>query len=52
MGAEMHESWGFGALQRARHSGGEVAAAELGQDGVARGGKLKRAGEWVQRSWG
>jgi len=48
----MHKSWGSGALQRAHHSGGEVAAAELGQDGVARDGKLQRAGEWVQRSRG
>ena len=47
LGAGARERWASGVLRRA-HSGGEVAAAELGEDGVARGGKLQRAGEWVQ----
>ena len=34
--------------QRAGHSDGEVAAAELGRDGVARGGGVQREGDWVQ----
>jgi len=33
-----------GARQRARHRNGEVAAAELGQDGVARGGSSSARG--------
>ena len=35
-----------GALQRARHRDGEVAAAEFGQDGVARGGVEERRQLW------
>ena len=38
LGAEASERWGSGALQRAGHGDGEVAAAELGRDGVERGG--------------
>ena len=48
LGVEAHERWGSGALQQAGHSDGEVAAAELGRDGVARGGGVQREGEWVQ----
>ena len=48
LGAEARERWGSGALQRAGHGNGEVAAAELGRDGVARGGGVQREGEWVQ----
>ena len=48
LGAEACKSWGSGALQRAGHSDGEVAVAELGQDGVARVGVVQREGEWVQ----
>ena len=51
-GAAAHERRRAGALSRALHGDGEVAAAELGQDGVARGGKLQRAGEWVHGSRG
>ena len=40
LGAEARERWGSGALQRAGHGDGEVAAAELGRDGVARGGEV------------
>ena len=38
LGAEAHASWGSGALCCASHGDGEVAAAELGWGGVARGG--------------
>ena len=48
LGAEAHERWGSGALQRAGHNDGEVAAAEFGRDGMARGGGVQREGEWVQ----
>ena len=41
-----------GALQRARHRDGEVAAAELGQDGVARGGSSSARGGGSRGSWG
>ena len=44
------------ALQRARHRDGEVAAAEFGQDGVARGGSSiargRRAAEALARRVG
>ena len=46
--AEARERWGAKALPRACHGGGEVAAAELGRDGVERGGGVQREGEWVQ----
>ena len=48
LGAEASERWGSEALQRAGHGDGEVAAAELGRDGVARGGGVQHEGEWVQ----
>ena len=48
LGVEAHERWGSGALQRAGHGDDEVAVAELGRDGVARGGGVQREGEWVQ----
>ena len=35
-------------LQRASHSGGEVAAAEPRRGGVARGGEVLRVRRWVQ----
>ena len=41
-----------GALQRARHRDGEVAAAEFGQDGVARGGSSSTRGGGSRGSWG
>ena len=41
LGAEARERWGSGALQRAGHGDGEVAAAELGRNGVARGGGVQ-----------
>ena len=41
-----------GARQRARHRNGEVAAAELGQDGVARGGSSCARGGGSRGSWG
>ena len=47
-GAEACERWGAGALPRACHGGGEVAAAELDLDSVARGGGIQRGGEWGQ----
>ena len=47
-GADAHERWGAGALSRASHGGGEVAAAELDWGGVARGGGIQRGGEWGQ----
>ena len=50
--AEVRESWGPGALQRARHRNGEVAAAELGQDSVARGGSSSARGGGSRGSWG
>ena len=50
--AGARESWGPGALQRARHRNGEVAAAELGQDGVARGGSSSARGGGSRGSWG
>ena len=36
------------ALRQAGHGGGEVAAAELGWGGVARGGGIQRGEEWGQ----
>ena len=48
-GAEAHERWGSRALSQASHGGGEVAAAELGRDSVARGGEVQRGWEWDQR---
>ena len=61
--AEARERWGSRALSRARHGGGEVAAAEL--DGVAwrgeersnavgsgtRGSRECREGRWSSRRW-
>ena len=47
-GAEARERWGAGALPRACHGGGEVAAAELDLDNVARGGGIQRGWEWGQ----
>ena len=41
-----------GALQPARHHDGEVAAAGLGQDGVARGGSSSARGGGSRGSWG
>ena len=38
LGAEARASWWSGALRCAGHGDGEVAAAELGWGGVARGG--------------
>ena len=38
LGAEARASWGSGALRCAGYGDGEVAAAELGWGGVARGG--------------
>ena len=49
LGALARERWGSGALQRDGHGDGEVAAAELGRDGVARGGGVQHEGEWIQR---
>ena len=62
-GADVRERWGARALSRARHGGGEVAAAEL--DGVAwraeerssavgsgtRGSRKCRVGRWSSRRW-
>ena len=48
-GAEARERWGAGALPRACHGGGEVAAAELDLDSVARGGGIQRGVEWGQQ---
>ena len=62
-GAEARERWGSRALSRARHGGGEVAAAEL--DGVAwqgeerssavgsgtRGLRECRVWQWSSRRW-
>ena len=48
LGAEACERWGSGARQLGGHGDGEVAAAELGRDGVARGGGVQREGKWVQ----
>ena len=39
---------GSGALPQPGHGDGEVAAAELGRDGVTRAGGVQREGEWVQ----
>ena len=39
-------------LQRASHGGGEVAAAGLGQDGVARGGSSSARGGRSRGLWG
>jgi len=50
-GAEARASWRPGALQRARHRGGEVAAAGLGQDGVARGGSSSARGGGSRSLW-
>ena len=47
-GAEAHERREAGALPRACHGGGEVAAAEVDLDSVARGGGLQRVREWGQ----
>ena len=47
-GAEACERWGAGALPRAGHGDGEVAAAELDWGGVARGGGIQRRVEWGQ----
>ena len=41
-----------GALQPARHRDGEVAAAEFGQDGVARGGSSSAWGGRSRGLWG
>ena len=41
-----------GDLQRARHRDGEVAAARLGQDGVARGGSSSARGGRSRGLWG
>ena len=63
LGALARERWGSGALQRDGHGDGEVAAAELGRDGVARGGGVQHEGsgdkgsrrcrvwQWGSRSW-
>ena len=48
LGAEASERWGSGALQRAGHGDGEVAAAELDWGGVARGGGIQLGVEWGQ----
>ena len=47
-GADARERWGAGALPQACHGGGEVAAAELDLDSVARGGGIQRGVEWGQ----
>ena len=47
-GAEARERWGAGALPRAGHGNGEVAATELDWGGVARGGGIQRGVEWGQ----
>ena len=47
-GAEARERWGPGALPRACHGGGEVAAAELDLDSVARGEGIQRGVELGQ----
>ena len=44
LGAEARASWGSGALRCAGHGDGEVAAAELGWGGAARGGSSARGG--------
>ena len=48
LGAEARERRGAGALPRACHGGGEVAASELDLDNVARGGGIQRGVEWGQ----
>ena len=56
LGAEAHERWGAGALPRACHGGGEVAAAEMagaawrGKEGSSAGGNGAR-GSWGCRMW-
>ena len=62
-GAEAHERWGAGALPRAGHGDGEVAAAELagavwqGEDcssaegSEARGLRGCRVWRWSSRRW-
>ena len=47
-GAEARKRRGAEALPRACHGGGEVAAAELDLDSVARGGGIQRGVEWGQ----
>ena len=47
-GAEAHERRGAGALPRACHSDGDVAAAQHDRDSVARGGGLQGGLEWGQ----
>ena len=48
LGAEARERWGAGALPRACHGGGEVAAVELDLDSVARRGGIQHGVEWSQ----
>ena len=62
-GAEAHERWGSQALSRARHGGGEVAAAELdwaawqGEErSSAKGSEARRSQgcrvwRWSSRRW-
>jgi len=62
-GADARERWGAGALSRASHGGGEVAAAELdwaawrGEEGSsaegsgAKGSRRCRVWRWGSRSW-
>ena len=45
---EARVRWEAGALFRASHGGGEVAATELDWGGVARGGGIQRGVEWGQ----
>ena len=47
-GTEVRERRGAGALPRACHGGGEVAAAEHDRSSVARGGGHQRGWEWGQ----
>ena len=48
LGAEARERWGSGALQRAGHGDGEVAAAELGWAAWQGEERSSAEGEWVQ----
>ena len=50
--AQAHARTRAGDLQRARHRDGEVAAARLGQDGVARGGSSSARGGRSRGLWG
>jgi len=52
LGVEARASWGSGALCCASHGDGEVAPAELGWGGVARGGGSSASGGGSRGSQG